>query len=354
MFVILALFSTVWLSCEKNTTDKDKNLVPENFAIDLPSSISSPNTLKSVNGDTLKGGDIYKYLRFFIYIGEESAKLVNGVMLTIRTLDINEPMQLDYTSADDNRAKHLVVIENPVYQGQNWEFGMTVTDQNNQALQIFWNRSPVKGIAILKASTFDNTYTDHKDMTIKVEYSEAESAYKQQMVVSITGFTQPANDIFALNNMKMFVGKNGDVIEIYGNSNHPKASFIDKTVTGGFNWAFTARADIKANIAVAAVCIPPSSLANNTNIIDTYSIENVLRAEVNKVYTGIDQALLNWYLSMYLADAKKPGYFDKNGFISSGTNKPSISGFTDTFINLSTLTPYVPVNVRDLNISFGN
>ena len=61
------------------------------------------------------------------------------------------------------------------------------------------------------------------------------------MVVSITNI-QDEDEGF-LDNMKMFVGKNGDLIDVYGNSNHPELTILDPDFQGGRSYAFVARGD---------------------------------------------------------------------------------------------------------------
>lgn len=345
-------------SCKKEEEDnKDTNpesILPQNIVVDIPSSISSSQSGKSgkvykTAVDTLSGEEIYESLRFFIAVGEQSAEIVNAIISAIKQYNIDKPMTITYTSNDDGRSKTLVVAENQSYDGVTWQYGLTITDQDSaDAMKVFWNKSPKKGVAIM--SPYDINRTEDPSLAgvlYKIEYSEAgELGYNKHMIVSITDY--PVQDIFGIDNLKMFVGKNGDFIDVYGNSNHPNIILADTTFTGGRNYAFVARGHDVDNVGLAIVALPPSSVNTTTDILDTYSIINVITEELNNA--GItDTNAINAYLS----NAEAPGYFiAPNGFVSSGSNVPSHIAFTSTFVDLSALNPYIPNDIKNLIISF--
>ncbi len=150
----------------------------------------------------------------------------------------------------------------------------------------------------------------------------------------------------------MFVGKKGDILDVYGNANLPKAKIIDTTHVDGYNWAFVARSNDKLNISVAQVALPPCTLNNLTNIFSTYSILNVLTAEINEAYPLASQEQID----AFLVNTNTPAYFNgTQGFLSCGPVKPtSPAGFTNEFVDLSNLEPYYPTMINALNISFSD
>ena len=94
-------------------------------------------------------------------------------------------------------------------------------------MQIFWNRKPISGVAILKPYNIDRTNDENiQDAVFRVEYSEAgEKGYDAHMLVAASGLhvADPLDNVYCANALKMFVGKSGDMIDVFGNSNHPNA-----------------------------------------------------------------------------------------------------------------------------------
>ncbi len=355
--VVLGLLTLVFLiSCKKEADQGGKfktSILPKNWGVDIPSSISYYSSTKNIN-DTLNGNEIYQNLRTFINVGEKSAEIVQNIMIAISVHDINEAISLTYTSNDDGRAKYLEVLENESFDGQNWEYEMTISDASStseadqgKALQIFWNTSPIKGIAILKPYNIDRTTNlDFPDFIVKIYYSEAgEGGYDSQMTVDLKGLPN-ISDRYYLNSLKMFAGKNDNIVSVYGNSDHPNAYFFDTSAVG-FNWAFSASSNNVLDIAVAEVGLPRNTL-NSTNrdeILVTNSIYNVFNNQILSLgYSQEDT-------DNYLFNTSAPGYFNSNGFIQGGT-APNGYDFTVLQQNVLNLTPYNPLEINNLNIDF--
>jgi hypothetical protein len=142
-----------------------------------------------------------------------------------------------FTSDEDNRVKNLTVIENSEYADRAWEYQLTITDAESEgnidggkALQVFWNTRPVEGIAVIRPYHMDRSRNvEWLDAMFRIEYSEAgTAAYETYMIVEVAGMPMPDPriDRFALNSMKMYVGKQGDRIDVFGNSDHPMHSFL--------------------------------------------------------------------------------------------------------------------------------
>jgi hypothetical protein len=360
------LASMLFTACEDNETiAPQQDLLPSSFRVDIPSSLSNQNSV--INGrtsgrikeDSLKGNDIYLHLNTFIAVGDGAASLVEEFIEGIRKHKIDRIQSLTYISEDDNRKKNLIVLSQATFENQTWDYQLTVTDADSEAaadggkaLQIFWNKSStIKGIAIVKPYNCDRIQNAAiNDAVFRIDYSEAgNSGYDAQMEVSISGLPLPSalEEPFAMSTLKMFVGKKGNMIDVYGNTNHPNAILFAGDT--GFNWAFVASGNEAKNIAVAEVGLPPSEL-NSTNrevILKEYSIRNVFTNEITSAWPGIDQNILNAYLSNTAA----PGYFnDSKGFISGGTSPGADwDALTDRIDDLS---PYNPSLISNLVVSF--
>ena len=364
--VVGFLFAVILTSCELNQNiEPQQDILPNSFSVDIPASLSNQNSFKNgrisgrVKEDTLQGNDMYLHLNTFIAVGEGAAHLVEEIIAGIRIYKIDRIQSLTYTSDEDHRTKNLIVLSNSVYESQTWDYELTITDADSEnqadggkALQIFWNKSStVKGIAIIKPYNCDRvTNVSAKDAVFRIDYSEeGRLGYDAQMEVSISGLPleNPLEDPYSVNTLRMFAGKKGDVVDVYGNTNHPNAILFSGNV--GFNWAFVASGNDVTDIGVAEVGLPPSDLDESDRdvLLKDYSIKNVFTTEINSVWPGIDPDLL----AAYLTNTAAPGYFDnKNGFISGGV---SPGAEWDVLTNrLTALSPYNPKSTSELVVTF--
>jgi hypothetical protein len=370
--VLLVVFAFVMHSCEENNLPEPgqkTGILPERFKVDIPGSLSQEYksaSLKSADGtasaDTLKGNAIYAHLANFIAVGEGAADIVEAIIFTIAIYDIDEPMTLSFQSDNDRRIKNLVVEEQLEYNGRTWEYAMTITDaeaetdeDGGKALQIFWNKKPIEGIAILRPYHIDRAHNrEALDAIFRIEYSEAGmDNYEAYMLIEIADMPMPDARLepFALNSLKMFVGKEGDRIDIYGNSDHPNAQFFtDKT---GFSWSFVASGYDSENIGVAEVGLPPSNLDETDRdvLLKDYSMKKVLTEEVTEWFVdniGIRPDSAD--LAAYLHNADAPGFFADHGFVQSGV---SPGDAYNALVNaIQNLTPYNPKEINELSIEF--
>ena len=281
--------------CKKDdplTPENTKN-IPTRFMVDIPSSLSRDESAKnkSTQSDTLHGNQIYQHINTFIWVGEKAAEVVQNIMIAISTHNINQAMSFSFVSGEDGRTKNAVVVENSVYEGTTWEFEITITDALSQsnadggkALQVFWNVSPIKGIALLKPYNIDRTqYASYPDPMYRVDYSEAgDLGYTNHMFVYLIDLplANPLVDPYSMKSMKMFAGKNGNYIDVIGDSSHPNAKFF--TTQTGFNYAFVASSEQTSNIGVAEVGLPLSTLnsSNRVVLLNDNSIKNVFTAQI--------------------------------------------------------------------------
>ena len=374
LLAIVAIFS--FSSCENaliDQQDKDYGILPENFKVDIPGSLSNElksASLKSTEIDTLNGNHIYWYLNAFIAVGEGAADIVEAVMWHLRVYKIENVISLSYTSEDDDRVKNLDVISDVEFEGRRWEYQLTITDAGSEdnedggiGMQLFWNKSPIEGIAIFKPYNLNRRENANAaDAMGSIEYSEkGNDSYEVFMIVEITGLPLPDATIhpYAVETMKMFVGKQGDVIDVIGNSNHPNARFnIYDTGTRGFNWAFIASGNESKNIAVAEVGLPLSSadITGRTAILGDNSIRNVLTREMTNsvvaAYAQVGITLLPdeiaGYISPWLKNADAPGYFNANGFVKGGV-APN-GEYNELETRIESLVPYNPAEISNLRI----
>jgi hypothetical protein len=197
-----------------------------------------------------------------------------------------------------------------------------------------------------------------------IEYSEKSTGqYDSYMIVELAGFpfANSAPQDFAMESMKMFVGKKGNIIDVIGNSNHPNARFnIYDTDHSGFDWAFVASGKKNEDIAVAEVGLPSSiaDLSTRKAILEDNSIKKVLTNEMtNFVVAAYANAGITLqpdeiaaFITPYLKNADAPGYFSNHGFVQGGV-APN-NNYTDLEFRILELVPYNPKDINDLQIDF--
>jgi hypothetical protein len=378
MTAVAVLFFT---SCENALMDQknnDSGILPERFKVDIPSSLSNADlkstSFKSTAMDTLNGNHIYAYLNVFIAVGEGAADMVEAIMWHIRAYKIENVISLSYTSDEDHRVKNLDVISNVDFQGRTWEYQLTITDAESEGnpdggigLQILWNKSPIEGIAMFKPYNIDrNKHEGNPGAMARIEYSEKSTGqYDSYMVVELAGFPF-ANSVpqtFAMESLKMFVGKKGNIVDVIGNSNHPNARFnIYDNDHSGFDWAFVASAQKDEDIAVAEVGLPYSTadLSTRTAILEDNSIKKVLTNEMTNLVVAayanagitLQPGEIAAYISPYLKNADAPGYFSSHGFVQGG-DAPN-NNYTVLESRILELVPYNPKDISNLQIDFNN
>lgn len=347
--LLLLLFVGI-TSCSEDEIEERVVDIPDKFSVDIPSSISNStgglNDRVAGDGDgIIEGEEIYAALPHFIRLGEASAEIVEATLIigaVLETLGINS---FETDESDDGRSKRFDINENVTRGGVDYQFELTMTDveDGELGLQLLWNSdSAVEGVGILRPYYIDRIENEDIDAYVRINYSEDDPIYDATMTVSISGVeTVDEGDI---DNLKMFVGRTGDIVDVIGNSNHPNVTLIDEDFEGGRNYAFVGRGDDANNLGVVKLALPPSSV-DTEDVLLTYSVYNVLEEEINAAI-DLDESIIE----AILAEAGSPAYFDADGFISSGDTRPD--GFTEDFVNLEGANPFVPVQIRDLTISF--
>ncbi|MCH8905308.1 MAG: hypothetical protein IIA45_15525, partial [Bacteroidetes bacterium] len=301
--VALLAFSVLNQSCRRNDLlpGAQDGILPSEFKIDIPDAISFETFVGKGSGktggaavDTLEGNHIYHHLRTFIHVGEGAGDMVENIMNAIRVHDINKPMSFSFRSDGDDRIKDVEIIADVTFEGVKWDYQLNIFDalsinepDMGIALQLFWSVDPLKGIAIIKPFNMDRSgHGDAEDAVFRVDYNTAGGfGYDKYMIVAITGLPleDPLDEPFSMYALKMFVGKSGDKIDVYGNSDHPNAKFL--TAETGFDWAFAASSDRAKKIGVAEVGLPSNDLNSDdrTVILVDNSIKNVLSDQIYDV-----------------------------------------------------------------------
>ncbi|MBN1339815.1 MAG: hypothetical protein JXA03_10860 [Bacteroidales bacterium] len=357
----LFLIPMFFQACQKDETvpvNQESSILPETFSVEIPASISSPSMYKSTTGDTLQGNDIYAHLRNFIHIGEDAAGITGKIIQMISKYNLSQPMSFSFTGDDDGRTKSVVIIENSEYEGHTWQYQMTVTDAGDgslpsfgpTAMQIFWDKNPVKGIAIISPYNIDRTtHISFMETMYRVDYSGAgEGGYEQQMTVYISGLPLegPLDNPFSVSNLKMFAGEKGGTVSVYGNSEHPNAKFFTNAV--GFDWAFAAAGEQQADIGVAEVGLPSNTLnaSDRYTLLVENSIRNVFTEQIYTLWPWIDSLSVQ----SYLYNSEAPGFFGTQGFIQGGN--PPDERYDKLISIIEGLVPYNPLSVHEMALAF--
>jgi len=336
------IFVVLFSSCKKDEEEVyGDNILPSELSFNLPPSISSP---VSKSDKTLSGDEIYNFMRAFIHTGNIGAEVVRTVVSAINQNHLDQPMNFTYVSNEDDREKFVTVTENKVFEGETYQYKLEMDDSGATCLQIYWNKSPVKGVTIVKPSVLNKNDIKNPNAVIRVDYSEAGNLYTREMTVSVSGLTTNSED--KLDKLKLFAGEKDGILELYGNANLPTATILDENHVGGYQWAFVAKSDRAKDISTVSVCLPVCSYETNVEILSEFSLINVLTSEINI----IEPNATDEQVADFLVNTASPGYFSNNGFISCGDDVPN--GFETDFIDLGTLLPYTPKEINDMEVSF--
>jgi hypothetical protein len=372
--VVALLFTT----CEMDHLKPkgEFGILPKRFKVDIPNSLSNNNfkstSFKGTEADTINGNIIYGNLVTFIAVGEAAADIVVAAIWSIHFYDIEDVIFLSFTSDEDKRVKNLEVVKDAEFRDRSWEYQLTITDAESEdnadegiGMEIFWNTDPIEGIALFKPYNLNRKDNkDAPDAMASIEYSEKGTGkYETYMVVEIAGLPLPdaRRHPFALETLKMFVGKNGDCIDVYGNSNHPNAQFNPNDEQAvGFDWAFVASGNDSKDIAVAEVGLPFSR--DDISGRDEILVDNSIKVVLTREFTNfIVSQYAKWGITLnpdevaaliapYLRNASAPGYFNATGFVQGGTAPDS--RYVPLESNIEDLVPYNPLTISNLEIDF--
>ncbi|MEQ8925511.1 MAG: hypothetical protein RLO81_06830, partial [Fulvivirga sp.] len=195
LFGLFALFTYSSCDDEEETAVVNQIVVPESFTVDIPTSISSDangGLTGRTDGDgdgIIEGNEIYQAVPFFIFIGEESARIIELIFPIAAALEQQNVQTLVYNSDDDGRDKEVTINRNVTRGGKNYAYELTTFDvqDNAQALQMLWNTEPVEGIAIISPYQIDHTDDAEPDALLRIDYTEDDPDYEATMTVYISG-----------------------------------------------------------------------------------------------------------------------------------------------------------------------
>ncbi len=346
------LVSAITFSCEEDEPTGE-NILPQDIVVEVPDGLtrSGSSGARALMDDELSGGHIYVLLTVFVEIAEESTQVIEDILHALVRHRINGVMDVTFTSDDDGRQKRLVVREDFSFENVAYEFALSVTDveSGNIGMQMYWNTTEGnrRGVVQFDLYEFDRANnSDAGDTRIQIEFGETHADYDKYMIVSIAGFPLDAADEFSVDNLKMFVGKTGDIVDVYGNTNHPNATFFHENT--GMNWAFVASGNDATDIAVAEVGLPPITAGTSDRdfLLKDNSIHAVFSALILSEYPNAPQELIDALLS----DTEAPGFFANQGF-EGAADSPG-SEYDVHVSRIENLSPYNPTDIDGLSIDF--
>ncbi|MEA1896804.1 MAG: hypothetical protein U9N53_03985 [Bacteroidota bacterium] len=348
LFVLIA--SILASSCSKK---KKGDIVPDDMNINLSDAISIPDLEKKgfIFEDTIVSGrDLYQKLRTLIYYGDNAGTILNSYLSILDQYEITGPTIFSFINDQDGRTKNVVVTDHADFFNETWDYFMFVTDGFDEgALALYWNVNPRKAIAIFRPKALNLNSTFLRNAWVWIEYNESDQFFDRTTLIQITGMD--TTSVNYMSKLKLFIGQKGDVAHIYGNTIHPTAYLVDPEHTDGRSWAFKAKNNIKLDIAVAKCALPTTimTLDEMPVIWTTYTMDEVLRAEIEAVYTEATPAQVDFYVNNAIGLAY---FIGPAGFVSNNLDVPEDPGFTNDFLNLTGLEPWTPIDVYNMIISF--
>ncbi len=362
----MALLASLLTNCKKDTQIVTDGF-PDQIIVTIPDAISSTNQTKDALVDAcgipFSGDSIYQGVRGFIKVGKTSAILVQDIFSTLRKFNIDGPTNFEFTGKDGNQKKVIVgEITGANATGaisSNYTMKLTLTDKADTTkigMQIFWNKETKEGFTILCPYILnkkDAFALQNPDLKYRVDFTPVKtSEYDQKMEVTLSGFA-PSTEKFAMSKLKMVVTKQGSIVTIKGNSNHPNAYFV-RAADKGLSYAFVAKGESDKNIGVIKLALPSITL-NSTDVFSNFSIEKVMNNEINLFAELNSLPLTEPYflvcVSQLLVNCKSPAYFSAEGYKGSGATKPT-ADFNGEISVLDGLAPFAPAEVENINLMF--
>ena len=350
LFLFVLIASILAGSCSKK---KKGDIVPDNMNINLSGAISVPNLEKKgfIYEDTIVSGCyLYQKLRTFIYYGDNAGTIMNQYLSILDQYEITGPTIFSFINDQDGKTKNVVVTDNVDFFNQTWDYFMFITDGfEGAAMALYWNMNPNKAIAIFRPKALNSNSIFLRDAYVWIEYDESDQFFDRTTLIQITDMDTTSENY--MSKLKMFIGQEGDVAHIYGNTIHPTAYLVNPEHTDGRSWSFKAKNNIKLDIAVAKCALPTTKLTLDemSNIWTFYSMDEVLREEIEAVYTDLTPV----QIEPFLINAIGSAYFiGPAGFVSNNLDVPEDPGFTNDFLDLTGLEPWTPIDVFNMIISF--
>jgi len=316
LILLLLLIASIMIgSCSKKSK---KEIVPDDMDIDLSDAISIPELLKKgyiFEDPILSGRDLYQKLRTLIFVGDHAGDILNKYLKELDQYEITGPGTTSYIGEDDGKTKYVAVTDNVNVLGETWDYFLLTTDEvANPGLALYWNEKPRKAVAILNPLNMNNEAVELRNAFIMIEYDETNPDYDKTMTVHITNID--STNVSYMSKLRIFIGMEGDVADIYGTTINPAEYLVDNAYTGGRSWCFKARNDIKQDIAVARCALPHVALssAEMSELWTNNSMDKVLEEEIVAAYPDINPVDLD----NYIGSATGLAYFiGSGGFHSS-------------------------------------
>ncbi len=351
LLIILVLIAGIMgSSCSKK---KKGDIVPDDMDIDLSDAISVPDLEKKgfIYEDTIVSGrDLYQKLRTLIYYGDNAGTVMNRYLSILDQYEITGPTIFSFINDQDGKTKYVVVTDKVNFLNQIWDYFMLITDEfDGAAMALYWSENPKKAIAILRPKGMNANSTFLRNAWVWIEYNESDQIFDRTMLIQLTDMD--STSLNYMSKLKMFIGQKGDIAYIYGNTIHPVEYLVDASLARGRSWSFKAKNNIKLDIAVAKCALPPSTMTLDEmpNIWTTYSMDVVLKEEIETAYVNATPAEIDFYVNNAIGLAY---FIGPPGFVSNNLDIPENPGFTSSFLDMAGLEPWAPIDVFNMIISF--
>lgn len=356
--LILLFFGiTIFFSCDTfklETIETESQItLPGKVTIEIPSSLNAiEQTLNNKN--LLSIDTIYNYIRIFINIADEAGKIAENSFDRLSAIETKDILEFSYTGNDGN-TKNVSIRENFIENDVSWDYYMEIYNVTfaDLALKAYWNSDNNEQKIVFNPSKVNvKEMLEHPDALVEIVYKQdiASEPYEKSMFMAIKGLTIPENDHFSPDNILLFIGQNGNTLDVTGSSNNPNVIFLNDEYSGGRNWSFVAKVDLVQNIAVAELALPPSWIETNENLPVNYSLKQILLDEMRLTFPETilmtDEQVLNM-INLDPSEIENPVYFNNLGFAGTGI-APSTN--YSSLINFEGQSFFVPIKVRDYNL----
>jgi hypothetical protein len=358
ILVLLTLILNIFSSCNDNDNDNNESggfyLQYAPFRIVIPEYMRYSdeyfnNYNHETDGDKIVR-DLIRYIgiaNLFAYYAEREAYVLYQFEEGIDTSFINSDTIL-------TEYKKNMMFENNLYEYfvSCSRLGEQSNEPNGVFHQHYYNMDPSEGTII--HYSINRYYDDYQDydsiqlIKVRLDYNHANTSfYDKEMKVSVENLT--VSHQFPMDKFMVFAGLKDYYLDLYGNFNLPNSKFMTDEI--GFNWSFVASGDLYNKIGVFEIGLPTCSFnsSSRTEILNDHSAYMVLARQLFQLMPNINNnynAVLH-----YIKHIVPPYYVNRDGFVNSDT-LPS-SDYSTIKERLSTLVPFNPSTIENLEVTFG-
>jgi len=373
IYINFLFISIVLSSCtETYTIDyyKKDRILPWEFQISYPYTI--PQIKEDVSNPDKTSIYVWDAIDRTYNLAQSICSDINKTISEYRdgvnlAFAVDKPMSKSFLSINDGRKKNLTVTENVEFEEEIWEYKLVVTDADSEmeddkgmAFQMFWNKTPAKGVVIINHNRLYNAELQSSEL-VRIDFKEnsIDDFYEKEIIISSSNIPLPESTEYEtakyeIESYKIFIGKKDRYYDIYGTLNAPNAMFYSDNK--GYATVFAGSVTGDYGTSAFKIGLPQNNVNSTIGdvLLEKNSMQNVFKREI--LYANnISENDLSSYpdIEKTIENATKntdaPFYFDLDIPLSQDEKQDLCSELAHRIDNISLFSPK---EVAEMEIAF--